>query len=333
MDIQVACIVWLQEHTSVFLPVFQGFAILGIPEFYILVIPLILWCYDRSLGIRILLLLSFSGAVADIGKLIMHTPRPYWVIPEVSAYSHYPSFGLPSSHAQNAIVFFGLIAAWFRKRLVNLVCILIILLIGLARVFQGVHYPSDIIAGFFLGLLLLFLFLFLEKPVGNWLCLQKTSILVFLVSAIPFALVSLSALALLIMGNWNVPPDWYLMAFMKSGHAITPLIPSDTVTGAGLLWGSAIGAILYSKRGSKKTVRVGTGSRRQKVLCYLIGIAILFCIWIPTGSFIHAAIGNGMILPGLVIQCIRCILAGLWITAGAPLLFVKIGLCRDEQGE
>jgi undecaprenyl-diphosphatase len=75
------------------------------------------------------------------------------------AFFDYPlplSHSFPSGHALFGASFFGGVAVllWGRLRsgpvrvLVWLVCLAIILLIGVSRVYLGVHYPSDVVAGY-----------------------------------------------------------------------------------------------------------------------------------------------------------------------------------------
>jgi undecaprenyl-diphosphatase len=102
--------------------------------------------------------------VATVGELLLntvlktfyHRPRPSAVEPLATAFSS----SFPSGHAMSAIVVYGTIA-YLIARLVHhrwermLTCglaALVILLISLSRVYLGVHYPSDVLAGAVVGL-------------------------------------------------------------------------------------------------------------------------------------------------------------------------------------
>jgi membrane-associated phospholipid phosphatase len=99
------------------------------------------------------LTLSVAGALAlDVAlKFAFHRPRPQ---PFFGDAPH--SFSFPSGHALVSFVFYavlaGLIADRVRSRavrvLVGVVAGTLIAAIGLSRIYLGVHYPSDVIAGY-----------------------------------------------------------------------------------------------------------------------------------------------------------------------------------------
>lgn len=97
-----------------------------------------------------------SGLINSVLKLTFNRPRPD-VFPWRTQHVGLASF--PSGHAMTSIVVYGTLAflvarlaptRWLR-RLVWIVAILVIVLVGLSRLYLGVHYPSDVLAGFLIG--------------------------------------------------------------------------------------------------------------------------------------------------------------------------------------
>jgi undecaprenyl-diphosphatase len=73
-----------------------------------------------------------------------------------------PGFSFPSGHAVTSAAAFGLLAVmmfshlkWPWRNLAFALCIAIIVIIGISRVYLGAHYPTDVIAGWILALLVL----------------------------------------------------------------------------------------------------------------------------------------------------------------------------------
>ncbi len=96
---------------------------------------------------------GISWLVAIILKYIVHAPRPYLVFENFHSlfpYGAYDSF--PSGHAT---FFMGLATAIFLyHKKAGLWFGLAALIIGLARIVAGVHFPVDILAGYSIGILI-----------------------------------------------------------------------------------------------------------------------------------------------------------------------------------
>ena len=140
---------------------------LGTIEFYILFIPVLYWCVDQKLGLRVLFILILTDVPASSFKQLLHEPRPYW-LGGVKALADETTYGIPSSHASNTLAVWGLIAATVKKSWLWTLSIVLILLIGLSRLYLGVHFPQDVLGGWLLGLLMLFVFIKYESRFLAW---------------------------------------------------------------------------------------------------------------------------------------------------------------------
>jgi membrane-associated phospholipid phosphatase len=112
--------------------------------------------YFRQVRLAALLGITMIGMAAldFLLKLAFHRPRP------VAFFGTSPSsYSFPSGHAFGALCFYGVLAAIFAARAPGKAakfCIwagasLLIGMIGLSRIYLGVHYPSDVIAGYCAG--------------------------------------------------------------------------------------------------------------------------------------------------------------------------------------
>lgn len=95
-------------------------------------------------------------ALTNLIKVIIKRARPLDMLIDVSGYS------FPSSHSSISMVVYGFLAILIRKyyqgkrkKLYIALCIVFIMLTGLSRVYFNVHYITDVIAGFSLGLIVL----------------------------------------------------------------------------------------------------------------------------------------------------------------------------------
>ena len=105
--------------------------------------------------------LIFGGVVGGASllnvylKLVFQRPRPspLWALAEEA------SFSFPSGHSVAAFAFYGVIAYLIFRRLksrasrVAIISATLVLILGMgaSRVYLGVHYPSDVVAGYLVG--------------------------------------------------------------------------------------------------------------------------------------------------------------------------------------
>jgi undecaprenyl-diphosphatase len=152
-----AVLLWIQGHSPEW---FYGpMLFVTALGYYWVVLPLsglATYAFYRA-GFKVsaaLLLTSVAGGLVltTVLKSVFQRARPELVDSGYSA-SLYSSF--PSAHATVAVGFYGtlaLLVAWrlkgFWRWTVVTVGIALVLLIGFSRLYLGVHYPTDIIAGY-----------------------------------------------------------------------------------------------------------------------------------------------------------------------------------------
>ena len=117
------------------------------------IVAVILFLYLRWRRATIWLLVTLAGAtVLDVSlKLAFHRPRP---TPYFGAVPHTYSF--PSGHALYSFCFYGVLAGLLAYRIRSLalrivvwtLAAVLILGIGLSRIYLGVHYPTDVVGGY-----------------------------------------------------------------------------------------------------------------------------------------------------------------------------------------
>lgn len=117
---------------------------------------------QRRLWVPIFLNLTFS-VILNLGlKELYARPRPSVVSQLISE----RGFSFPSGHSMGAAAFYGFIIyivcgsklKSITKRFLTVLCLTVISLIGLSRVYLGVHYPTDVLGGFLFSSLYLMMF-------------------------------------------------------------------------------------------------------------------------------------------------------------------------------
>ncbi|MBW4546668.1 MAG: phosphatase PAP2 family protein [Symplocastrum torsivum CPER-KK1] len=145
-------------HTPVLDKVMLGFTFLGEPVI-LLIVCLVIGTWLLTRGQRsqaTILIIAAAGAIAlnNLLKVLFGRARPMlWErVVDVGQYS------FPSGHAMISMVIFGiigyLVSSKFPLWRIGIISLTILLVtgIGLSRLYLGVHWPTDIVAGYAAGL-------------------------------------------------------------------------------------------------------------------------------------------------------------------------------------
>lgn len=304
----------------------QAFSFLGTENFYMFVAPALYWCVDSILGLRIGMMFLLSSGLHSILKLVFHTPRPYWVDANVKAFAAEAGFGLPSGHATTAAAVWGLFAASVRKNWLKTIFIALIFFIGFSRLFLGVHYLSDVLGGWLAGGLLLLAFIKLEKPVVRWAKHTSLAVLLAVIAAVSVFLVVLMVLLQASLSGLALPPAWGQMALTKTGEPIDPLNLEGAFTLGGTWLGLVGGAAWYFRRWGAPVTK---GKPVQLLLRYALGLVGVIILWFGLGQVFP----RGDDLASFLLRYLRYGLIGAWVSAIAPLLFVRLGLVKPRDSK
>lgn len=129
----------------------------------------LLWLMHRRLEALLLFVAPAGSAVNSAMKALVDRPRPSPNLVHVTDHPTGPAF--PSGHTVSAVLIFGLLLyftttlvrpPWLRLPL-QLACLYAIAFTGLARIYHGAHWPSDVYGALLLGGLVLAVLIALHR--------------------------------------------------------------------------------------------------------------------------------------------------------------------------
>jgi len=157
--------VWLQGFSGSFLTAAaSAVTYLGNELLLVALIGFFYWCYDKEAGRFIGINVLCGLVLGPLVKNIALRRRPYMDVPGVRCLCPVSTegdiydvavqgFSFPSMHASNTMMAYTSVAMCLKKRVFRHLAASVILLVGVSRVYLGVHFPTDVLAGWALGAL------------------------------------------------------------------------------------------------------------------------------------------------------------------------------------
>ncbi len=325
-SIGLQVILWLQRLGAWLTPIMQLFTFLGSGQFYFVAISIIFWCIDATLGLRLGLFQMINITANEIMKVVLHGPRPYWYSSDVKTPgSAENSFGAPSGHAQDAVVFWGTLAHRIKTRAAWIIATLIIILIGISRVYLAVHFPHDVLLGWLFGAIMLWILLRLEIPTVRWIKQYSIGMQLLLVFLFTLVLLFIMVIVHFTLGGWSVPPIWINNAHLAfpSKPPITPLSYDNSLSSTGAFFGLAAGWLWLERTGGFST----RGSWPKLLLRFILGIIGVAILYIGLGRIFPS---NDTIV-AYFLRYFQFALLGFWISGFAPWVFIKLKLASHTR--
>jgi membrane-associated phospholipid phosphatase len=318
---------WLQGLGDWLKPVMEFFTFVGEERFYLLISPVLLWLIDYRLGFRVAVILLLTSGVNELLKLSFRQPRPYWLDPNAAAASSPPvGYSLPSGHSQNSASIFGLLAVALKRKWFTALMIFTIFMIGLSRVYLGVHTYVDVLTGWLVGAVVLFAYVKLESLVQGWFSSKSLGVKIGAVFLYSLLVILVGTAIIAAAGDYQMPHDWSANAHIAYPEEPieSPFNLNSTITGAAILFGMGVGYFWVQEAGG---FRANSGSWWQMILRFLIGLAGVLVLYI----------GLGQILPdhhdlvSYLLRYLRYTLVGFWIAGIAPRLFIRSKLATPAE--
>ncbi len=283
-------VLWLQANGN---PLFDAlgrlFHNLGLPIFFMPLLALVYWSLDKNLGRRMLFALVLSIAIHTALKQLISAPRPYQVSDLVRVLVTQPGYGIPSGHVSDAIAVWGYVVYTVKRRWLWALLAIYVAVMAWSRMYVGVHYPQDVLAGLVIGVGVLWAFLRIADPLeAAWKRLNLQS------------QITLVLLHVIVMVSFLFGSD-------------------DGMAGAGALMGAGLGYILET-HAIKFTV---AGSMVQRILRYVIGIALTLALFYGLDGLFEGQ------EPADVLRILRYTAVTFFAMAGWPWLMGRLGLSRD----
>ena len=168
---------WLQANlfqSDIMVAVASFITLFGEEIAMVVILGFVYWCYNKQMGLYLATNFCMVGIWNPMIKNVFMRRRPYFDNPNVACLKPVESgadiydinaqgFSFPSGHSSNSAVVYGSIARFMKKRGVTIVAAVLILLVGVSRFCLGVHYPTDVLCGWLLGLFGLFFLPWLQS--------------------------------------------------------------------------------------------------------------------------------------------------------------------------
>ncbi|OLT29088.1 PA-phosphatase [Nocardiopsis sp. CNR-923] len=316
-EAETAPVLWVQGWGDRLSLPFELVTELGSQTFIVLLLALVFWCVHAGTGARLFVAVVGSGVVNYLLKAVLFGARPYWFSPHVSARAVESSFGVPSGHAQSSTVLWGYLAVRSGRRGWIAAAAVLVALVCLSRVYLGVHFISDVLAGLLVGLAILWAVLRWEGRVLAWWRGLPTAAWVGCALAV-------CVLPCLAAALWQglARPDWVAPADWTGAVPVDPAAASLTglATVCGALLGGIVGFTVLHARGWYDA----GGALTARAARFVLGVSVIVLIRVLDHLLLGGLTGSAEAVAEFAVYA----LIALWASLGAPETFLRSGLAR-----
>ena len=166
---------WLQDHIGSFgVKFMSACSAFGEETILIAVMCVLYFIYDKEAAKFVARRFMIAGTGLTCIKNVVCRLRPYMVHESVNCLKPVDAsadlldikaqgYSFPSGHSEGSACIFGGTAVSLKKKWVTIAAIIIVFFVGVSRFCLGVHYPTDVMCGWAVGIGSVYLFTLMEK--------------------------------------------------------------------------------------------------------------------------------------------------------------------------
>lgn len=152
-------------RTETLTNIFKCFTWFGEELLVLAILCSLFWCFNKRLAYRICFSYFISGLAIQVLKITFKVPRP-WLLdknfkPVPSALETATGYSFPSGHTQSATALYGTLFVNTKNLVKRFIFVLMIVGVGLSRMYLGVHTPKDVIVSIIISAILIYVMQFL----------------------------------------------------------------------------------------------------------------------------------------------------------------------------
>ncbi len=165
-------LLWIQENmrTDLMTTIMKGITRLGDSAclWIVLTVLFLVLSNTRKVGVTSAVALIITFLTVNLGiKNIVARTRPYEVVEGlINLVDKQKDFSFPSGHAAHAFAV-GVVILIMMPRKIGVPIFVISILMALSRLYIGVHYPTDVIAGATIGTIIAFVSIFIVDIISK----------------------------------------------------------------------------------------------------------------------------------------------------------------------
>lgn len=193
MEWESNLIEWIQTNSGSSGGIEKFFDFFGAETGLLLLVLIVMFCWKKEVGQKLALIISSMNMWLTMIKSVVLRPRPYMEYPDrVKALAlldksaaaqdlSAQGYSFPSMHSASVPAVYFTLAKAAGKKWLWIIAGVLTVLVGISRIAAGMHYPTDVLAGWILGFAVIGVFALLERYVHK----EWQYYLILLVSTLP----------------------------------------------------------------------------------------------------------------------------------------------------